>query len=204
MAYAKTLDEALRRDEERFWSYVDKSKRPDGCWIWTGARNKKTGRGNHSVGRFNGEPVRHGKTIEQAHVYAWALMHGCKPIGHGLERGSSGTILAHKCHNGHLGCVNPNHLFVTTQCKNQKDKYEAGTHLAIQIQRDRALIRTIKKEVGLNEKDSFAKVAEKIGMSESDLVFAVCNVYEKWILENFGVRARMCLDSLAIKSKKVT
>lgn len=30
-------------DEERFWSFVDRSRGPDGCWLWFG-RIKKRGR----------------------------------------------------------------------------------------------------------------------------------------------------------------
>ena len=36
---------------------------------------------------------------------------------------------AHSCGNGHLGCVNPNHLEWKTSFQNQQDKVLHGTHM---------------------------------------------------------------------------
>lgn len=117
----QTPEEAMARDAERFWSKVDKTKRPDGCWIWLGVKNKKTGRGNYNPTQFNGVPVREGRATVQAHVWAYILTFGSRPLGHGLQRGSAGIILRHSCGNGNIACVNPHHLRVGTQHDNNRE-----------------------------------------------------------------------------------
>lgn len=47
---------------------------------------------------------------------------------HGLPLDES-MDCAHTCGNGHLGCVNPNHLRWATRIDNCHDKYHHGTHL---------------------------------------------------------------------------
>lgn len=37
-------------------------------------------------------------------------------------------LTLHSCHNGHLGCVNPNHLYWGTQADNTHDMVVAGNH----------------------------------------------------------------------------
>lgn len=121
MRRPETEEEAMKRDAERFWSKVDKTKRPDGCWIWTGVINKKTGRGKYNPTRFQGVPVREGRATVQSHVWAYILTFGSRPLGHGLQRGSGGIVLLHSCGNGHLGCCNPHHLKVGTQHDNARE-----------------------------------------------------------------------------------
>jgi hypothetical protein len=103
MDMRKTLKE---RFDEKY--YVDTFTLP-GCWVWTSGKNVD-GRGQIHVG-----PGRNSHKL--AHRVAYELYIG--PIPEGL-------LVLHKCHNGHLGCVNPNHLYVGTQEKNIADAIEAG------------------------------------------------------------------------------
>lgn len=59
-----------------------------------------------------------GKAIG-AHRYVCQLVHGLPP--------SSKHEAAHSCGNGHLGCVNPNHLSWKTPKENAADKVRHGT-----------------------------------------------------------------------------
>ena len=122
---AKTVEEAIERDRVRFWSKVKIGKKQE-CWIWQGVRNKRTGRGSHNPAHFNGVPVLEGRATVQAHVWAFILHYGYRPLGHGLQRGSAGVILRHACANGHLGCVSPHHLKIGTQKENAAETAKAG------------------------------------------------------------------------------
>lgn len=81
----------------RFWSHVDRSTGPDGCWTWTGYREK-------GYGRF---------FLDQAHrsvrAHRLAYEQGRGPIPDGLQ-------LDHLCRN--RACVNPAHLEPVTQRTN--------------------------------------------------------------------------------------
>jgi hypothetical protein len=86
--------------EMRFWSKVDKSSGPDGCWLWTAG-----GYGN-GYGAFRLDGKSH-----LAHRVAYELATGEK----------LGELMAdHKCHNP--GCVNPNHLRPATAKHNQENR----------------------------------------------------------------------------------
>ena len=80
----------------------------DWCLIWPFFRDKN-GRGVISVG---------GKR-QYAHRAMCRIVHGEPPSP---EHGT-----AHSCGNGHLGCVNPNHLSWKTQAENLKDCAQHGT-----------------------------------------------------------------------------
>jgi hypothetical protein len=70
-----------------FWSKVQRSPDPDGCWSWTGATDLGYG------------VVKRGGKKLQAHRYAYTLTYG--PLTEGLH-------LIHRCRN--RLCVNPAHL----------------------------------------------------------------------------------------------
>lgn len=72
---------------EKFWARVEREV-PDGCWQWTGAKNRD-GYGN----------VRRAGRVASAHVVAFQLLVG--PVPEGLE-------IDHLCRN--RACVNPAHL----------------------------------------------------------------------------------------------
>lgn len=90
--------------EERFWAKVNKNG-ADGCWAWTGYKDKD------GYGRFYID----GKKIG-GHRYSWILHNG--PIPEGL-------IVRHKCRGI---CVNPEHLELGTKKDNMKDKARDGTN----------------------------------------------------------------------------
>ena len=164
MGHAKTYEEALTKDAQRFWSKVNKKKRKDGCWIWEGTRNKKTGRGHYAPVRFQGEYVRENRPTVQAHVWAWILTHGNRPLGHGLQRGSAGIILRHICGNGHLACVNPDHLRIGTQKENAREVKEMGRQPAQQLRKALAELeeRNSQLDAIRKERDRMSLELEKL------------------------------------------
>ena len=95
--------------EERtaaFWSGVNKSDNPDGCWLWTRHINSS------GYGVFQWEKE------TQAHRVAWMLTHG--PIPDGLW-------VLHNCPDGdNPACVNPAHLWLGTCAQNNADRAAKG------------------------------------------------------------------------------
>lgn len=83
---------------ERFWSYVDRSKTEDGCWLWNGHRE------SNGYGRFRHDGRRSG-----AHRFAYEAEVG--PIPDGLT-------IDHLCRVRH--CVNPAHLEAVTSRENTR------------------------------------------------------------------------------------
>lgn len=97
-----------------FWSHVDKTTTPDGCWIWTAATDKNG----------YGVLVHRGKHW-RAHRAAWALVHGPLP---------SNIHLLHGCDNP--PCCRPQpplHCRPGTPADNAADRINRG--------RDRLLAR---------------------------------------------------------------
>jgi len=97
--------------EQRFWSKVDQSAGPDGCWPWSAARNPS------GYGMFG---MRSEGRVLGAHRVAYELTFGS--IADGLQ-------LDHLCHTNspdcfggidceHRRCVNPTHLEPVTRREN--------------------------------------------------------------------------------------
>lgn len=93
--------------ERRFWSQVDRSAGPDGCWPWISKARHVWGYGCISV---NGQMI-------GAHRVAWELAHG--PIPDGLW-------VLHHCDNPPCCNPGPRHLFLGTTQDNSKDRVEKG------------------------------------------------------------------------------
>lgn len=98
----------------RFWAKVDKDSgfAREGmtpCWIWTGADDGRTSRGE-GYGKF-----KYGEKYIRAHRVAYMITKG--DIGEGL-------VIMHKCDNPK--CVNPDHLKPGTHADNMADKMAKG------------------------------------------------------------------------------
>lgn len=86
-----------KSQSDRFWANVE--KKPDGCWLWTGAVNQ-SGYGRFSIER------RPNRTMV-AHRVSYIEKHGDIP---------EGLCLDHLCRV--RNCVNPAHLEAVTQAEN--------------------------------------------------------------------------------------
>ena len=91
---------------KRFWSKVDKTSNPNGCWEWTASITR-------GYGRFS---LTHSKPI-QAHRYSWIIHFGNIP---------DNLCVLHKCDN--QLCVNPDHLFLGTHKDNTQDMIKKQRH----------------------------------------------------------------------------
>ena len=91
---------------QRFWSKVVKSKHPDGCWVWTGARGSKgygsLARGERGLTRLT-------------HRISWEMHHGPIP---------DGMCVCHHCDSP--PCIRPDHLFLGTDSDNMRDMNAKG------------------------------------------------------------------------------
>lgn len=94
--------------EQRFWSKVDKTSSPTGCWLWTGYRNPK------GYGRFG--PTK--KIDAYSHRVSYEMHKGPIPAG---------LLVCHRCDNP--PCVNPKHLFTGTMQDNVDDMMSKGRHI---------------------------------------------------------------------------
>src|SRR6478672_8974907 len=88
--------------EERFWSKVDRSAGPEGCWLWIGACD------HNGYGRF-----RTGGRIDYAHRVAYRL-----------TTGSVSLELDHR-RTCPKNCVNLGHLRPATRKQNMENRFGA-------------------------------------------------------------------------------
>lgn len=106
------------RDIARFWSKIDKTRGPDACWLWTGARHLKgLPYGKFSVSRSLGYPLRECYLLA-AHRVAYFLTKGVDP---------GELLVCHDCPAGDNAlCCNPAHHWLGTSEQNTADRDKKG------------------------------------------------------------------------------
>lgn len=92
------------------------------------------------------------------HRYVCELVHGAPP--------TPKHEAAHNCGNGHLGCVNPNHVEWKTRTENEADKRIHGTRVRGERQgRSKLTEQQVREILALRGKATQADVASKYGVS---------------------------------------
>lgn len=128
-----------RREPE----YVESST---GCWLWLGARNTD---GYGLITRSTGRGT---KVTASAHRVYYTRHRGEIPAG---------MVIDHLC--GNSGCVNPDHMDVTTQLENQRRGKKSGFTDA-----EVAVIRQLVAD-GMSQR----KVAKLYGCSQPTISYIV-------------------------------
>jgi HNH endonuclease len=107
----------------RFMAKIKKTE--SGCWIWTGAKDRK-GYGKFSVGGSRNKDGSRRNSMVSAHRIAYEMFIGLIPGGHGYH----GTCVLHKCDTPE--CVNPEHLFPGSNADNVHDMDAKGRRINLQ------------------------------------------------------------------------
>lgn len=128
-----------------FWSKVQKA---EGCWLWTGSRNKDYGQLARPI---NG--------VTSAHRLSWMIHFGAIP---------QGICVCHHCDNP--PCVRPDHLFLGTKADNNRDMVEKQRSRAVCGERHPcAKLRIVDvlemRKLHENEKVGCRKLAKRFGVS---------------------------------------
>lgn len=103
MSFRDYIEEPIEVVLPKFWARVNKSA-PNGCWEWTGAKERKYGR-FYLTSRIH----------LLAHRISWEIAHG---------EISDTLCVLHKCDNP--SCINPDHLFLGTKGDNNRDRASKG------------------------------------------------------------------------------
>lgn len=98
------IPELTQEDIDRFWSKVQKTDHPDGCWIWTGAKSPK------GYGFFKVK-----KRMLKAHRVGYFLATGVYPLD---------KFCLHTCDVP--SCVRNSHIFLGSQQDNIDDMRRKG------------------------------------------------------------------------------
>lgn len=134
--------------EARFLAQI--RKRANGCWEWTGGRDKD------GYGVFMGEIG--GVLYKKAHRFSYAFHNGARPS----------SSVCHECDNP--ACVNPAHLWHGSTLENQQDKWAKGRGRGGSGQKNGHAILT-RKQVAkiLRDARTYTEIAADYGVSASTI-----------------------------------
>lgn len=182
-----------------FWSKVDKSSDPNGCWMWTGSRLPA------GYGRARTRlPVSPHSSTELAHRIAWELTNG--PIPDALP-------LDHLCRNP--PCVNPEHLEPVTPLENTR----RGLSGALRTHCRKGHELTPENTRSFNHRNGRECVACYVERTERRIVTARDNgtivdgrlvvdvrpeMHGKaWTYQEYGCRCRPCTDAATATVREI-
>jgi hypothetical protein len=144
----KLIERAIARRQlvDRFWSKIKVGK-PDECWEWQAATNKR-GYGHF---KWNGK-------VKYSHRMSWILHNGKIP---------KGLFVCHTCDNPK--CVNPAHLFLGTNQDNMDDMVNKG-RASIKLTSDK--VTEIRKRYATGN-ETYRGLADEYGVVYGMIGFIV-------------------------------
>lgn len=126
--------------------YLERSiaRRPDGCWLWQRAKQKR----GYGVLEVNGKAM-------QAHRFSYRELVGAIPAG---------MFVLHRCDVAL--CVNPEHLYLGTDKENLDDQYTRARR-PFKLSRD-----SLRKMILMRDKGaSQGEVAAELGVSRQAIAY---------------------------------